>query len=261
MIKSFLSVIKKQYRWLMTIFALLALGIVYYHYCHPYVVSAYNQTSFYINTIYTKHFQLKRVDYKGIQHGSKRSLEKLLRPYFGQSIRLDTIREIKAKIMDFEWFNHVSIYHYRPDRLVIHVIEHEPAFIWHHKNIFYVTDKDGRVITKKPRTRFNNLPLFTGDGAAQQAQTIQNAVQGYALIDEKVHSYELVRKRRWNLNMHGDLLIKLPEKNIDAALRDLERILSNYDIKDLSNKIINLTQPDRIIMESLDLKDETKNTY
>jgi cell division protein FtsQ len=40
----------------------------------------------------------------------------------------------------------------------------------------------------------------------------------------------LVGDRRWDIRFHNNILVKLPEKNIDKAWKRLEKIYNNYDL-------------------------------
>lgn len=100
-------------------------------------------------------------------------------------------------------------------------------------------------------SRFKDLLLVSGDGAAENAYTlmINLAVEEALLPFIEAASY--MSGRRWDLKTRSGITIKLPAEDIGLALRRLVILQEENDILGKDIQHIDLRDSDRIIVQAV----------
>ncbi|MFT4718307.1 MAG: cell division protein FtsQ, partial [Rickettsiales bacterium] len=67
-------------------------------------------------------------------------------------------------------------------------------------------------------------------------------------IGRYVYSASLIGDRRWDIRFRNNILVKLPEKNIDRAWKRLEKIYNDQELTDIITAI-DLRIEDKIFLK------------
>ena len=149
------------------------------------------------------------------------------------------IDEIRLEIEKINWVKQVFINRNIASNLDIKIVEYNPFAIWEKNNKKYIIDKEGVKIDVKNIDDFDYLIIVNGDKANLKVRSLFNIFSAKPEIGRNVYSASLVGDRRWDIRFHNNILVKLPEKNIDKAWKRLEKIyddqylMSNIKIIDL----------------------------
>jgi cell division protein FtsQ len=137
-------------------------------------------------------------------------------------INLDEARKI---LLQNDWVAQAIVMRILPSTIVIKILERKPIAVWQYNKELFLIDDSGHSI-KADVAKFTNLPHFVGSGANLYAASFLKTLEPNLL--EQVRSIVRVGERRWDLLLKNGALIKLPEKDIQQALRYLqEKYLSN----------------------------------
>ena len=80
---------------------------------------------------------------------------------------------------------------------------------------------------------YQNLLNIRGEKAEIELNEIIKEINiNFPEVINKVKGLELVDKRRWNIILSNDLLVKLPDMNIDESLKNLKTLFEDKQILD-----------------------------
>jgi cell division septal protein FtsQ len=155
------------------------------------------------------------------------------------------IDEIRLEIEKINWVKKVFINRNISSNLDIRIVEYSPFAIWEKDKKRYIIDKEGIIIDVKNIDDFNYLIIVNGNKANLRVRSLFNIFSAKPEIGRNVYSASLVGDRRWNIRFHNNILVKLPEKNLDKAWKRLEKIYNDQNlisnIKEIDLRIENKT--------------------
>ncbi len=144
------------------------------------------------------------------------------------------------------WIAEATVLKLYPGRLHIAITEREAFALWQKGGKVSVIAADGTVLQDYVTPRFARLTMVVGDGAEERGRDFLRLVGRFPAIRSQVRAAVLVANRRWNLQLHNGIDIRLPEDNVEAALGAV--VALNRDKKLLSRDIdvVDLRLPDRV---------------
>ena len=150
------------------------------------------------------------------------------------------------------WIAEATVLKLYPNRLQIGITERQAFALWQKNGQLSVIAEDGTVLEPYVSRRFTGLPLVVGSGAQDRAKDILALIGQYPEIGSSVSAAVLVAQRRWNLRLKNGVDIRLPEKDVEAALAtlvdlDREKKLLSRDIT-----AVDLRLPDRVTVRLSD---------
>jgi len=178
----------------------------------------------------------------------------------------------RQRLMALPWIEDVAIRKLYPGKLTVALAEKRAAAVWQHNDRLMVVEQSGELIAKFGisdllNNRFSHLPHLVGEGASQSASEILPLVAQYPQLVGQIASYTRVANRRWDLELANDMLIKLPENELDESLarlvqmavqeRLLERQLSVVDLR-LADRVVFRMQPEAVQARASLVKDRLK---
>ncbi|MFN8830205.1 MAG: cell division protein FtsQ/DivIB [Labrys sp. (in: a-proteobacteria)] len=133
-----------------------------------------------------------------------------------------------------------------PNTLAITIEERKPFALWQRDGRVHLIAEDGKVIQEISDDRFAALPFVVGEGGELRAEEIVKALSAVPEVRKRVRAAVLVAKRRWNLMLDNDVVVRLPEGDLDAALLSLANLQSEGAVFDKAVLAIDLRLPDRV---------------
>lgn len=153
------------------------------------------------------------------------------------------------KIMALPWTESVSIIRSLPNKIVIRLSERQPIARWQHDDKTVVIDAEGRDIPAARPEQFASLPLVVGNAAPEQTQNLLAQLRDFPTVARVLKAAVRVGERRWNFYIQPNLLIRLPEHDMPAALTKLTQLIEEQKILDRNIAAIDLRLPDRMAIE------------
>jgi len=165
-------------------------------------------------------------------------------PMFGTDIAKG-----QEAIADIPWIAQVSVSRRLPDTIVVNVQERQPAALWQYQQKLSVIDVDGHVLTDTGLDAYNHLPLLVGEHASSHVTALLGLLHAEPEIAKMLSAAVRVGNRRWDLKLKNGLLVKLPEENVELALRKLALSHQRESLLDRQLKQIDLRLPEKLVVE------------
>jgi cell division protein FtsQ len=158
----------------------------------------------------------------------------------------------RARLVANPWIADAAVLKLYPDRLLITLTERRAFALWQWNGQINVIAEDGTVLQPFVEDRYRGLPLVVGSGAERRAKDFIGLIDRFPEIRSTVRASVLVADRRWNLRLTNGLDVRLPERDLQAALERLVKL--DHEKKLLSRDIssIDLRLPDRVTVRLSD---------
>lgn len=167
------------------------------------------------------------------------------------SIATVDVHAIKTSLEKHPHIKSADVQFKVPAALRIHIVEKIPYALWWHERKFCLIDVDGAILKDNvQQDEYNELLVIAGDGANMMMQNVLQYLQ-ITPLSLRIHSIQLIGKRRWDLLLKDGILVKLPEKGVKSAINSLEMLLMQEHL-DKKPEMIDL----RLLPEKIFIKFE-----
>jgi cell division protein FtsQ len=172
------------------------------------------------------------------------------------------VAEAQDRIATLPWVARATVRKFYPSTLSVEIEEREPFALWQRQGQVFVIDRGGTEIVSLEESRFGKLPFMVGEGANQRVGDFLADINAEPDIAAQMRAAVLVAGRRWDLHLEDGVTVKLPEKNIRAALAQLVRLNAERQLLQRDVIVIDLRLPDRVTVrlpEGRSLEDVTSD--
>ncbi|MBN8849182.1 MULTISPECIES: cell division protein FtsQ/DivIB [unclassified Sphingomonas] len=144
------------------------------------------------------------------------------------------LEAVRKRLLAYGWIADAYVSRRFPDRLLIHIVEREPAAIWQNEGQLTLIDATGTLLDPvDPNHMPPGLPLMIGPGAAQQEDGYQKLLAAAPALRPRVKAATWVGNRRWDLTFDTGETLLLPQ---DGAAQALVRFAEMEGAKPLLGK-------------------------
>jgi cell division protein FtsQ len=203
----------------------------------------------FLNLTKMAQFEVKDIVVEGRRQLSKDDILDSLGTIRGAPILSVDVESAAARLGRLPWVDTAVVERRLPDTVAVILTERVPMARWQHDERLYVIDANGRILPAAKPEDFSSLPLIVGLGAERTARDLLVSLKAYPNIGEKVNSAVRVSERRWDLHLPPKITVRLPETDVDKALRRLSTLISEEKILDRNILAIDLRVPDRFVLE------------
>ena len=178
-------------------------------------------------------FKIKHIQITGNEKTKKYELREILSENLNNLIIFDK-DQAKILLEDIGWIKRANIKKIYPNTLSVNIIESDPFAIFYENQNIFLIDIDGQIITSNPDlNKYNNLIAVRGEKAEKKLnESIKEININFPGIRGKVDGLEFIDKRRWNLVLSNDLLVKLPDVDVMESLINLKKLFEDNQILD-----------------------------
>ena len=206
------------------------------------------------DTIYHKIMQKfyvsnDKISILGQERLKSENLLKTIKTQSNTNIFTMDISVIRFQLESIPWIKEAIVERVFPDKISIQIIEETPQAIYKNIHSYYYINREGKIIQKINDENFDGLLIVSGDEANLRYEALVNELRNFHKIYQQLESLSLIDKRRWDIKLKNNFLIKLPETNISQGLQIIE---DNFDISLNMPKICLIDL--RIIPDKLYLK-------
>lgn len=157
---------------------------------------------------------------------------------------------VRTRIESLAWVRSARVERRLPDTVFVKVTERTPLALWQNEGQIALIDMTGKILSYENLERFAALPLVVGEGAPKGAREILDLVESSPPLRNRVAAAIRVGERRWDLKLTNGLIIKLPEQNVDLALRRAADSQMREGIFDRGLIAVDLREKDRMILRT-----------
>jgi cell division protein FtsQ len=162
------------------------------------------------------------------------------------------VADARARLEAIPWIAEATVRKLYPDRLQITVTEREAFALWQLNGKISVIAADGTALSARLEPRLVTLPFVVGPGAAAKARDFLAILDKHPLIRDQVRASILVGERRWNLRLKNGIDVRLPENDIEGALRTLARLDREKSLLSRDITAVDLRLADRLTVRLSD---------
>ena len=176
-------------------------------------------------------FEVKDIRINGTEKTNPDELRQILTPNLNNLISFDK-DHAKSLLEQVGWVKRANIKKIYPNTLIINIIEADPFAIYYDNQNNYLIDIDGQIISSNPDIDvYKNLLIVRGEEAKTKLNEIIKEINIYFPdVWNRINELEFIEKRRWNLFLSGNLLIKLPDTEIKESLNNLKKLFEDKQV-------------------------------
>ena len=155
-------------------------------------------------------------------------------------------KAIVKKISNLNFLEKIEIYKDYPSQIIIKAKETEIIAVTYLDQKKYFVGLNGKFISEKKLNNIEKLPIIFGKFKINDFITFREKLNQNKVDNSKISKYYFHKNKRWDLYFNNNILLKLPEKNIDNALSLFKYFQKNNKIK--RNTIVDLRIANRVIL-------------
>jgi cell division protein FtsQ len=153
---------------------------------------------------------------------------------------------VRDRLKAAPWIADATVLKFYPDSIQIDIVERTPFALWQHDGSVSVISDRGTVLQPYTPGPFRSLPLVVGKGAETRAKDFLDLLSQHQHIHQQVKAVVYVGERRWNLRLADGIDVRLPEKDVGAALATLTSLDKDESLFSRDITAIDLRLPGRL---------------
>lgn len=157
--------------------------------------------------------------------------------------------QARAAIEEIPWVSSARVSRRLPNRVYVELTEREPAALWQYKKQLSVIDADGVVLTGHNLDKYRDLPLLVGEDAPLHVKAMVTLLRAEPEIAHRLEAAMRVGGRRWDLRLKNGMHVKLPEQNVELALRRLMAAQEKGGLFDRGVSVVDLRLPEKLVVD------------
>jgi len=205
-------------------------------------------------------FRVNEILVVGRSETTQKVLRKAMRLDRGAPILAYNLEEARDRIEALPWVRHATVERMLPDTILLTITERRALAIWQHKGAMALIDDKGDVILRSGLGRFADLVVVVGENAPVKTAELLATLDTQPELRRLVKAAVWVGGRRWNLRLAGDIDVRLPEGNAEAAWTRLAEYERAHRVLERDVQILDLRIPDRLIVRKSSSKKINKKS-
>lgn len=202
-----------------------------------------------IDATRTVGFAVSDVSLQGRHYTDRDDIFKALGVKAGSPIFTFDPEDAHQKIMALPWTAHVTVLRSLPNKIIIKLVERKPIARLKNGKKTIVIDSHGKELTAANPKQFSNLPLVIGDSKPKQIRILLALLQREPVVARSLKASVRISNRRWNFYLRPNLLVKMPERNLQKALTNLTLLIQERKVLERDIKSIDLRLSNRMVLE------------
>lgn len=199
-------------------------------------------------------FVVKDIDVVGEGRLRESDVRTALGIYEGQYFFEADLKAAQNRVKSLNWVENVVVRRLWPNRIVVEIIERDVFALWQRDGELAVIDPKGVIIKTASVSHYEGLPHFIGENISGHIELLE-ALSRYPEISKRFTTFRRVGDRRWDIiDMPVHMTVKLPEENIDTALKTLMAYHRQTQWLDRKIDIIDLRVAGRISVRPHDIE-------
>ena len=226
-----------------------------------YLYSSFNKftdiTSYLVQEYSNKYnYNLEKIEVFGLKNINKTEILLPFNKFKNYSVFLIPVKKISAEIKKNKWIHEVNIRNDYKNTLKVNIKEEIPIGIYENNNQKILFSKNLAILEILEKNHnYKNLISFYGENSIINSKHFISKIDQD--IKQMIQSLIFVENRRWNIRLKNKITLKLPEKNLEEAIKNYKKIYSNLSNKDLKDiEIIDLRIPNQAIIKYINTSND-----
>lgn len=192
---------------------------------------------------------LSDIHIRGRNYTSDAHIKQAIGADYGTPLLALSLPDIRANLEQIGWVKSARVARKFPDVIEIDLIERRPMALLQTAAGHRLIDSTGHIIFSADAKYFSHLPVVSGDGAAEEAKFIIEALRTEPELFADVWAIQRISDRRWDVHLRTGMAIKLPEKDAVLAWSKLAIIDRDTAIMKRDLSVIDLRVSGQLIVE------------
>lgn len=192
-------------------------------------------------------FEVKLINIKGIENLNKSILISKLSVFEKKNIFFINKKSLNEILKDINYLDSYSVSRVYPSQINIFLKKTEFLGITYIQGTKYLIGSNGKTIIEKNHNYQNNLPLIFGDFLPENYIDIINKLKNNEFNFKSVSEFYYFKNERWDLTLKNNIKIKLPNVNVDSALKIAKLYIDHTNHE---KKIIDLRVANQVIISN-----------
>lgn len=193
-------------------------------------------------------FKVEEILVVGRSETRQEDLLQAIRLARGAPILAFDLDAARRRVEALPWVRRATVERMLPDTILLNVEERRPVAIWQHNGRFALIDDNGEVILRKGFERFADLIMVVGEDAPRHATRLLEILGAAPQLVPLVRAAIWVGGRRWNLQLKGNIDVRLPEIDPAGAWVRLAEYEKAHSVLERDVQVLDLRIPDRLIV-------------
>jgi len=162
--------------------------------------------------------RVEGIEVTGTKHMNAMTVYAVALDQQSRAMPLVDVEGVRQKLLKYGWVADAQVSRRLPDKLVINIVERQPAAVWQNHGQLMLVDADGVLLEPVAASAMPDLPLIIGDGANAEAPAYRALLEAAPALKPLVRAATWVGNRRWNLLFTTGETLALPEDDPQGAL-------------------------------------------
>lgn len=195
-------------------------------------------------------FRVEEVVPKGLKRMNKMAVYDAALDHDSRAMPLVDLEVIRERLLKYPWIEDARVSRRLPNKLVIDIVEREPAAIWQNHGQLMLIDAKGVALEPVRREAMPDLPLLIGEGANSQEPARRELVNTAPALKPLIKAVTWIGNRRWDVIFDTGERLQLPEgpqlaaqalekfAELDGTQRLLGRGYLGFDMRDPDKLVV-----------------------
>ncbi len=163
-------------------------------------------------------FRVRGIEVTGVKRMNPMTVYAVALDQQSRAMPLVDLEGVRQKLLKYGWIADAQVSRRLPDKLVVHIIERQPAAVWQEKGQLTLIDATGEPLQRISADELPELPRVIGEGANWQTPAYRALLDAAPALRPLVKAATWVGNRRWNIVFQTGETLVLPEEEPEKAL-------------------------------------------
>ncbi|OYW22406.1 MULTISPECIES: cell division protein FtsQ/DivIB [unclassified Sphingomonas] len=163
-------------------------------------------------------FRVRGIEVTGVKRMNPMTVYAVALDQQSRAMPLVDLEGVRQRLLKYGWIADAQVSRRLPDKLVVHIIERQPAAVWQEKGQLTLIDANGEPLQQISPDELPELPRVIGEGANWQTPAYRALLDAAPALRPLVKAATWVGNRRWNIVFETGETLVLPEENPEKAL-------------------------------------------
>ena len=172
-------------------------------------------------------FSIKEIELENNHILKDREIKKNLTFIYGSNLFFLSTSQIKKNLKEISFIESFELKKSYPNKIKIKIFEKKPiAILQDKKNKFYIS-QNFDLINYKELEKYKILPIVFGN--EKNFKIFYNELKKINFPTNTIKKYYFFESKRWDLETHSKILIKLPSQNYNKSLKNFMELSKDYN--------------------------------
>jgi len=163
-------------------------------------------------------FRVRGIEVTGVKRMNPMTVYAVALDQQSRAMPLVDLEGVRQKLLKYGWIADAQVSRRLPDKLVVHIIERQPAAVWQEKGELTLIDANGEPLQRISTDELPDLPRVIGEGANWQTPAYRSLLDAAPALRPLVKAATWVGNRRWDIVFETGETLALPEEFPEKAL-------------------------------------------